>query len=85
MVAVGSRVRKPLPPPDLAEAITGSAEQGVLWWSTVEKFSRGGSGLDPSFSETEKVRVANIDHIGECCSMKRMKNEADVESAQSEG
>ena len=29
-----------------------------------EKFSSGGSGFDPSFSETEKVRVVCIDQIG---------------------
>jgi len=28
-----------------------------VWRSTVQKFSSGGSGFDPSFSKAEKVRV----------------------------
>ena len=32
-----------------------------MWRSAVQKFSSGGSGFDPSFSETEKVRVVCID------------------------
>ena len=55
-----------------------------MWRSTVQKFSNGGSGFDPSFSETEKVRVVGVDQIRQCSRMKRMKNGADVESAQSE-
>jgi len=50
-------------------------------------FSSGGSGFDPSFSETEKVRVVElvgVDQIRQCSRMKRMENGADVESAQSE-
>jgi len=56
-----------------------------VWRSAVKKFSSGGSGFDPSFSETEKVRVVGIDQIRECSRMKRMKHRVDVESAQSEG
>jgi len=48
---------------DLAGAITGSADQGVVW-SAVQEFSRGGSGFAPSFSKTEKVRVVGIHQIG---------------------
>jgi len=36
---------------DLVGAITGSADQGVVWRSIVEKFTRGGSGFDPNFSD----------------------------------
>jgi len=32
-----------------------------VWRSTVQKFSGGGSGFDPGFSETEKVRVVGVD------------------------
>ena len=52
--------------------------------SAVQKFSSGGSGFDPSFSETEKVRVVGVDQIRQCSRMKRMENGADVERAQSE-
>jgi len=31
-----------------------------VWRSTVQKFSGGGSGFDPGFSETEKVRVVGF-------------------------
>ena len=31
-----------------------------MWRSTVQKFSGGGSGFDPGFSETEKVRVVPL-------------------------
>jgi len=31
-----------------------------VWRSTVQKFCSGGSGFDPSFSETEKVRVVGV-------------------------
>ena len=55
-----------------------------MWRSTVQKFSSGGSGSDPSFSETEKVRVVGVDQIRQRSRMKRMENRADVESAQSE-
>ena len=48
----------------LVGAITRSAEQRVVWRSAVQKLSSGGSGFDPSFSETEKVRVVCIDQIG---------------------
>jgi len=41
----------------------GSADQGVVWRSTVGKFSRAGSGFDSSFSKTEKVRVVGMDQI----------------------
>ena len=34
-----------------------------MWRSTVQKFSGGGSGFDPGFSETEKVRVVGVDQI----------------------
>jgi len=34
-----------------------------VWRSTVQKFSGGGSGFDPGFSETEKVRVVGVDQI----------------------
>ena len=40
-----------------------------MWRSAVEKFNRGGSGCDPYFSETEKVRVVGIDQIRECSRM----------------
>jgi len=54
----------------------------------VEEYSsevqHGGSGFDPSFSETEKVRVVDVDQIRQCSRMKRMENGAAVESAQSE-
>jgi len=56
-----------------------------VWRSAVKKFSSGGSGFDPSFSETEKVRVVGIDQIRQCSRMKRMEDRVDVESAQSEG
>ena len=55
-----------------------------MWRSTVQKFSGGGSGFDPGFSETEKVRVVGVDQIRQCSRMKRLENGADVESAQSE-
>jgi len=55
-----------------------------VWRSTVQKFSSGGSGFDPSFSETEKITVVGVDQIRQCSRMKRMENGADVESAQSE-
>ena len=42
---------------DDVRAITGSADQRVVWRGTVQKFSSGGSGFDPSFSEAEKVRI----------------------------
>jgi len=42
---------------DLAGAIKGSADQRVVWRSAVQAFSRCGSGFDPSFNKTEKVRV----------------------------
>jgi len=48
---------------DLTGAIMGSADQSVVWRSAVQKFSRGGSGFDPSFNKTEKVRVVGIDQI----------------------
>jgi len=35
-----------------------------VWRSTVQKFSGGGSGFDPGFSETEKVRVVGVDQTG---------------------
>ena len=56
-----------------------------MWRSAVKKFSSGGSGFDPSFSETEKVRVVCIDQIRYCNRMKRMENRADVGSAEGEG
>jgi len=31
-----------------------------VWRSAVQKFSSGGTGFDPSFSETEKVRVNSL-------------------------
>jgi len=34
-----------------------------VWRSTVQKFSGGGSGFDPGFSETEKVRVVGVDKM----------------------
>ena len=52
--------------------------------STVQKFSSGGSGFDPSFSERENVRVVGVDQIRQCSRMKRLENGADVESAHSE-
>jgi len=55
-----------------------------VWRSTVQKFSSGGSGFDPIFSETEKVRVVGVYKIRQCSRMKRMENGADVESAHSE-
>jgi len=55
-----------------------------VWKSTVQKFSSGRSGFDPSFSETEKVKVVGVDQIRQCSRMKRMENGADDESAQSE-
>ena len=55
-----------------------------MWRSTVQKFSSGGDGFDPSFGETDKVRVVGVDQIRQCSRMKRMENGADVESAQSE-
>ena len=55
-----------------------------MWGSTAQKFSSGGSGFDPSFSETEKVSVVGVDNIRQCSRMKRMENGADVETAQSE-
>ena len=55
-----------------------------MWRSTVQKFSGGGTGFDPGFSETEKVRVVGVDQIRQCSRMKRVENGADVENAQSE-
>ena len=55
-----------------------------MWRSTVQKFSSGGSGFDPSFSKAEKVGVVGVDQIRQCSRMKRMENGAYVESAQSE-
>jgi len=55
-----------------------------VWRSAVQKFSSSGSGFDPSFSKTEKVRVVGIHQIRQCSRMKRMENGANVESAQSE-
>jgi len=63
----------------------GSADQGVMWRSAVQKFSIGGSGFDRSFSKTETVRVVGIDQIRECNRMNRINNKADDENAQSEG
>jgi len=34
-----------------------------VWRSAVQTFSSGGSGFDPSFSNTEKVRVVGVDQI----------------------
>ena len=51
----------------------------------MQKFSScGGSGFDPSFNKAKMVRVVGVDQIRQCSRMKRMKNGADVESAQSE-
>ena len=55
-----------------------------MWRSTVQKLSSGGSGFDPSFSETEKLRVVGVNQIRKCSRMKRMENGADVESVHSE-
>jgi len=55
-----------------------------VWRTAVQKFSSGGSGFDPSFSKTEKVRVVGVDQIRQCSRMKRLENGADVDSAQSE-
>jgi len=55
-----------------------------VWRGAVQKFSSGGSGFDPSFSKTEKVRVVGVDQIRQCSRMKRLENGADVERAQSE-
>ena len=55
-----------------------------MWRGTVQKFSSGGSGFDPSFSKAEKVRIVDVDQIRQCSRMKRLENGADVESAQSE-
>ena len=55
-----------------------------MWRSAVQKFSSDGSGFDPSFSMTEKVRIVGVDQIRQCNRTKRMENGADVESAQSE-
>jgi len=44
----GSRMRKAVPLPEdkiLLEPL-GSADQGVVWRSAVQEFSRGGSGFD---------------------------------------
>ena len=54
-----------------------------MWRGTVQKFSSGGSGFDPSFSKAEKVRIVGVDQIRQCSRMKRLDG-ADVESAQSE-
>ena len=54
-----------------------------MWRSAVQKFSSGGSGFDPSFSKTEKVRVVGVDQIRQCSRMKRMENGEEVESALS--
>ena len=62
----GSRMRKAVPLPEdkiLLEPL-GSADQGVVWRSAVQEFSRGGSGFDPNISKAEKVRVVGINHIG---------------------
>ena len=55
-----------------------------MWRSTVQKFSSGGSGFDPSFNKAEKVRVVGVDQIRQCSGMKKLENGADVKSAQSE-
>jgi len=55
-----------------------------VWRSVVQKFSSGGSGFDPSFSKTEKVRFVGVDQIRQCSRIERMENGVDVESAQSE-
>jgi len=55
-----------------------------VWRSVVQKFSSGGSGFDPSFSKTEKVRLVGVDQIRQCSRIERMENGVDVESAQSE-
>jgi len=46
-----------------------------VWRSTVQKFGSGGSGFDPSFDETEKVRVVGVDEIRQCSRMKRWRME----------
>ena len=69
---------------DDVRAITGSADQRVVWRGTVQKFSSGGSGFDPSFSEAEKVRIVGVDQIRQCSRMKRLENGANVESAHSD-
>ena len=37
-----------------------------MWRGTVQKFSSGGSGFDPSFSKAEKVRIVGVDQIRQC-------------------
>ena len=68
----------------IARVITRDACEGAVCRGAVCKFSRGSGGLYPSFSEAEKVRLMRIDQIREGGRMKRMKNGADVESADSE-
>jgi len=51
---------------------------------SLEVQQRYSGGLCPSFSKAEKVRVMRIDQIRKGGRMKRMKNGADVESADSE-
>ena len=36
-----------------------------MWGSAVQKVSSGGSGFDPSFSETEKVRSTGASEVSE--------------------
>jgi len=49
-----------------------------VWRGTVQKFSSGGSGFDPSFSKAEKVRFVGVDQIRQCSRMRRLENGADV-------
>ena len=55
-----------------------------MWRGTVQKFSSGASGFDPSFSKAEKAMVVGVDQIRQCSRMKWLENGADVESAESE-
>jgi len=68
----------------LAGVTMGHADDRVVWWCTIEEFCRGSGGFNPCFGETEEVRVVTISQVRGCGSVERMKNGADIESADSE-
>ena len=42
------------------EEVLGESEQRVVRWGTVNKFSKGRRGFNPSFSKAEKIRRVRV-------------------------
>ena len=63
------------------KVVTRSAEQRVVRWGAIKKFSRGRRRFYPSFSKTKEVRVVCVDDIRQSSRMDRMENRANVERA----